>query len=47
MSLIDTNVLSEARGGGIEPRDWPRSVNAHQVFAGSPGIIKAATISPV
>jgi predicted nucleic acid-binding protein len=32
MSPIDTNVLSEARRGRPEARDWPRSVDPDQVF---------------
>jgi predicted nucleic acid-binding protein len=32
MYLVDTNVLSEARRGGIEARDWLRSVDPDQVF---------------
>lgn len=32
MYLVDTNVLSEARRGCPEARDWLRSVNPDQVF---------------
>ena len=32
MYLIDTNVLSEARRGRPEARDWLRSVDPNQVF---------------
>jgi toxin FitB len=32
MYLVDTNVLSEARRGRPEPRDWLRSVDPDQVF---------------
>jgi predicted nucleic acid-binding protein len=32
MYLVDTNVLSEARRGRAEARDWLRSINPAQVF---------------
>lgn len=32
MYLVDTSVLSEARRGRVEARDWLRSVDADQVF---------------
>ena len=32
MYLVDTNVLSEARRGRAEARDWLRSVDPDQVF---------------
>ena len=32
MYLVDTNVLSEARRGRAEARDWLRSVDADRVF---------------
>jgi len=32
MYLVDTNVLSEARRGRPEARDWLRSVDPDQVF---------------
>jgi hypothetical protein len=32
MYLVDTNVLSEARRGRLEARDWLRSVDPDQVF---------------
>jgi predicted nucleic acid-binding protein len=32
MYLVDTNVLSEARRGRPEARDWLRSVNPDQVY---------------
>jgi predicted nucleic acid-binding protein len=32
MYLVDTNVLSEARRGGREARDWFRSVNPNEVY---------------
>ncbi len=32
MYLVDTNVLSEARRGRPEARDWLRSVDPEQVF---------------
>ena len=32
MYLVDTNVLSEARRGRAEARDWLRSVDSDQVF---------------
>ena len=32
MYLVDTNVLSEARRGRPEARDWLRSVDPNQVF---------------
>jgi predicted nucleic acid-binding protein len=34
MYLVDTNVLSEARRGRPEARDWLRSVDPDQVFLG-------------
>jgi predicted nucleic acid-binding protein len=32
MYLVDTNMLSEARRGTSEPRDWLRSVDPNTVF---------------
>lgn len=32
MYLVDTNIVSEARRGTAQPRDWLRSVDAQSVF---------------
>jgi predicted nucleic acid-binding protein len=32
MYLVDTNVLSEARRGRVEARDWLRSVDPDQIY---------------